>query len=191
MSTRVNAANRTVLTVLGLFLLAAGVVGLIVSLGGYGAARSTGPVLPEQVRSFAAEQPWFWWAVAAGCGVVALLALRWLLAQLSTDRVGHLDLTEDDREGLTTLHAGAVTAAVEAEVRAVRGVSGASAHLRGQGRQRLALTVDLTDRADIAEVRRHLEEETVPHLRQALDDPAFGVEIELRPGARESTRDLR
>ncbi|MCP5915823.1 hypothetical protein NL317_27785, partial [Klebsiella pneumoniae] len=84
------------------------------------------------MRDVAREQPWFWWAVAGGCVVLALLGLRWLLAQLNTDRVGKLDLTTDDRDGLTTVHAGALTEAVETEAAAVRGVAGASASLRDQ-----------------------------------------------------------
>jgi hypothetical protein len=39
------------------------------------------------MRAFAQDEPCFWWAVAGGCLIISLLALRWLLAQLHTDRV--------------------------------------------------------------------------------------------------------
>ncbi|QDB78375.1 alkaline shock response membrane anchor protein AmaP [Georgenia wutianyii] len=188
MSTRVDGANRAVLTLLGLALLAAGVLGLVLSLGGFGTDLAASPVLPDQLSRLAADTSWFWPVVAAACLVIALLGLRWLLAQLRTDRVTRLDLTQDPRDGLTTLHAGALIDAVEDEAGALRGVTGASAHLRGEDHPRLDLTVDLSDRADVAEIRAQLEELVIPHLRQAADAPDLAVDIVLRPGKGRSTR---
>jgi hypothetical protein len=180
MSSRVNAVNRTVAALLGLVLLAAGGFGLAVSFGAFGNSRQ--PVIPQPMRHYAKDQSWFWWAVAAVCLLLALLGLRWLLAQLQTDRVSRLDLTTDDRDGRTTVHTSALTDAVEAEVESLRGVSGASAHLLDRRGQRLTLAVDLTDYADIAEIRHLLEDRVVGHARQAIDDPDLPVDIELRPG---------
>lgn len=183
MTTGPNRTNRAALTVLGLLLLAAGVVGLVLSLGGFGAERAASAVLPEPVRTFAAENPWFWWVAAALAVLVALLGLRWLLAQTRTDRIGGLDLTTDSDDGLTTVPAGAVADAVEAEAEAIRGVEGATAHLREHGgTTRLDLAVDLADHADLEQVRAGLEDDVVPHVRQALDRPDLPVVIELRPG---------
>ncbi len=95
--------------------------------------------------------------------------------------MGRLDLTADERDGLTVVHGGALTDAVEDEATALRGVSGASAHLRDSHGRRLSLTVDLSDHADIAEVRDALEGRVVGHARQAVDDPDLPVDIELRP----------
>jgi hypothetical protein len=190
MSSRVNGVNRTVLGLLGLVLLAAGGLGLALSFGAFG--DSGQPLLPQGMRDYAQDQSWFWWAVAAACLVVALLGLRWLFAQLATDRVGRIDLTTDDRDGLTTVHGSALTDAVEAEAENLRGVVGASAHLLDRRGRRLTLTVDLAEYADIAEVRDSLEDRVVAHARQAVDDPALPVDVELRPGAaRSATRSLR
>lgn len=190
MSSRVNGVNRGLVGLLGLVLLTAGGLGLALGFGAFGNGRH--PLLPQPMRNFAQDQPWFWWAVAAGSLVLALLGLRWLLAQLHTDRVSRMDLTADDRDGLTTVHASALTDAVEAEAEAVRGVAGASAQLRDQRGRRLALAVDLADHADIAEVRRILEERVVSHARQAVDDPELPVDIQLRPGrARTTGRSVR
>jgi hypothetical protein len=190
MSPRVDAVNRTVLTLLGLVLLAAGGLGLAYSFGAFGEGEH--PVVPQGMRDFAQDQGWFWWAVAGGCLLIALLALRWLLAQLHTDRVGRVDLTTDDRDGLTTLSAGALTEAVESETQQLRGVVGASAHLRERRGRRLLLDVDLAEYADIAEVRQSVEDRVVAHARQAVDDPDLPVDVELRPSAsRSGGRGLR
>ncbi len=46
--------------------------------------------------------------------------------------------------------------------------------------------------ADLAEVRHSLEDRTVPHARQALDDPDLPVDIQLRPDrTRSGGRGLR
>lgn len=188
MSRRVDTANRTVLALLGLVLLGGGAVGLAASFGSFG---DPPPVLPGTARRFEDQQPWFWWAVAGVCLLVALLALRWLLAQLHTDRVTRLDLTRDDREGRTVVHAGALTAAVEEQAQSLRGVVGASARLVEARDRRLTVAVELADHADVAEVRRTLEDRVVAHARQAVDDPDLPVDIELRPGRRSGSRGLR
>lgn len=190
MSARVNGLNRSLLTLLGVLLLAAGGLGLAYSFGAFGDGRH--PLVPEGMRGFAADQPWFWWAVAGACLLIALLGLVWLLAQLRTDRVGELDLTTDDRDGLTTLHGGALTDAVETETQQLRGVVGASAHLRDRRGRRLLLGVDLAEYADIAEVRSAVEDRVITHARQAVDDPDLLVDVELRPSAsRSGGRELR
>lgn len=181
MTTRSNGVNRTGLTLIGLLLAAAGVSGLLLSTGVFGPDLVSSPVLPDLVRRFAADTPWFWWAAAAVCLLLALLGARWLLAQLRTDRSGQMDLTTDPTDGLTHLHAGALTAAVEDDTATIRGVTGASAHLVDHRGQRLQLVVDVADYADITDVRAGLEEQVVPHLRQALDTD-LPVDIELRPG---------
>ena len=183
MSSRANAINRVVLTVLGLVLLAAGGLGLALSVGAFGARRATYPVLPQAVSTFPDGRPWFWWAVAGALLVTAVLALLWLLTQLKTDRTSRLDRTTDARDGLTTLHAGALTSAVEDEALGIRGVTSASAHVREHRGPHVYLSVELADSADIGEVRDRLEQDLVTHLRQGVGDPSFPVTIELRPGS--------
>lgn len=183
---RVNAANRTVLALLGIVLLAAGVVGLII---GFGIRTLVGLRLPEPGQPIAADQlltaandsPWFWWVVAAASLLVALLALRWLIAQLATDRVRHLDLTENDRDGTTTLSATAVADGAADDAKLVPGVDNASAHLRVRPPQQLVLTVDVALYADLSAVRAQLEETAISNTRHVLDNPDLPVHIELRP----------
>ena len=183
MSSRANVVNRTVLIVLGLLLLAAGGLGLALSVGAFGAWRSSYPVLPREVSTFPDGRPWFWWAVAGVFLLVAVLALLWLLAQLRTDRTNRLDRTTNARDGYTMLHASALTHAVEDEALGIAGVTSASAHVREHRGQHVFLRVELADSADIGEVRARLENEVVVHLREGVGDPRFPVTIELRPGA--------
>jgi hypothetical protein len=184
----VDTANRTGLLILGLLLTAAGVLGLVLGYGGFGADRAGSPVLPVAWRERAALEPWWWWVLAAAALLVALVGLRWLLAQLRTDRVGRLELPPAGRDGRTVLHAGALCDAVAADARTVPGVDGASARLSGERRHRLHLTVDLTDRADVAEVWRDLAGQTVPRARRVAGDPGLPVDVELRPGRRTGPR---
>ena len=188
MSTGPARTNRVVLALLGLLLLAAGVLGLLLSYAVLD-RRATGPVLPRQVRTFAGDNPWFWWLLALAALLVALLGLRWLLAQARTNRVASLDLTTDSRDGITTVPAGVITDAVEKEAADIAGVEGATARLRShRGGSRLDLTATLTHRADLAHVRARLEGEVVTHVRQALDRPDLPVLIELHPEARPRRR---
>ena len=183
MSSRANVINRLVLTVLGLFLLAAGGLGLALSVGAFRAGRATYPVLPQGVSTFPDGRPWFWWAVAAMLLLIAMLALLWLLTQFKTDRTSRLDRTTNARDGYTKLHASALTNAVEDEALGIPGVTNMSASVHEHRGQHVFLRVELADFADIAEVRARLENEVVAHLREGVGDPDFPVTIELRPGA--------
>lgn len=184
MRTRADTANRIVLFLLGVLLTAAGGLGLALSLGAFEDVRASSPVLDEEVRNFPDEHPWFWWAVAGAALLVALLAALWLLAQLRTSRSSRLDCTTEPREGYTTLHAGALTKAVEDEVGGLRGVTGASARVTDRRNQVLMLTVDMTDTSDIDKLRTRLENHVVAHVREVVGDPEFPVDIELRPDIR-------
>ncbi len=178
-----NRLNRTLIALLGLLLLAAGVLTLIRSFGGFGPDLADDPLLSGAETLFAERtSPWFWIAVAAVAALLALLALRWLLAQLRTDRIGMMHLEPDVRRSATTLHPSAVTTAVCEEIESYRGVRAASARLLHDPRTPdLVLDVDLDDRADLTATRRRIETEAVEHTRTALDLPALPTRLTLRP----------
>ncbi len=181
----VNLANRTVLVLLALLLLAAAVVGLAIGFqvraAGVTLPGSNDPVLSTKQLTAANDSAWLWWVIAAVCLVIALLALRWLLAQFATDRAGHLDLTDNYREGTTTLTAAAIGDAVAAEAKTYPGIEDASAHLRERPGRTLVLTVDIAQYADLNTVRTRLEQDAVAHVRHAIDEPDLPVHIEFRP----------
>ena len=187
---KVDGVNRVVLLILALVLVAAGVIALLVGFNLFFLAPDSA-VLPGSATSWVAQQPWFWWVLAAVGLVLALLALRWLIAQLTTDGVGSLDVTHGSGQGgRTTVRSSGVTEAVEDDAESILGVERASARMAGHEAHRLELTVTLSSDADIPRVRRELEERTVAHVRQALDDPSLPVQLELRPSAQAVSRSL-
>jgi hypothetical protein len=184
-------ANRVVLALLGLLLLAAGAAGLAAGLGLFGDDVRAGPVIPSSTRDWVSRHDWFWILVAAGCILVALLALRWLFAQTASSRIGELELESDRRHGWTIVAARAVTGAVADEIDSYRGVSGTSAYLLGsRGTPTLLVHATLDGRADPAEVRTRIQTDAIAHARQALETPDLPVRLELRLAAA-SRRDMR
>ena len=175
--------NRLLVALLGLLLLAGGVLALVRSFGGFGARLADDRLLTDAQTRFAERtSPWFWVAVAAVALLVALLALRWLLAQLRSDRIGDIELEPDPRTGATTLHPGAVTAAVCEEIESYRGLRRARPRLlHDQPHPDLVLDLDLDDRAHLPATRRRIESEAVPHTLQALGLGHLPTRLTLRP----------
>ncbi|MBA2699773.1 MAG: alkaline shock response membrane anchor protein AmaP [Nocardioidaceae bacterium] len=187
MNSGVDRVNRTLLVMVGLLLLLAAVAALALGWGWFGGTTAGEPVIPDAFSTFIRNNPWYWWAVAALCVVVALLMLRWMIAQLHTSRLTHLDVEADRRDGETVLQAGAIADAVENEVNGFLGVSGASMRLLGTpSNHRHQLIVVLDERADIDAVRSRLSRQTVPNFRQALafDDPRLDIRLVLAPRQR-------
>lgn len=187
MTSRIDRVNRILLAVVGLVLVVGGAMALALGIGLFGSSHAHHPVIPDGLTTFIRDNPWYWWAVAAVCIVVALLMLRWLTAQLHTNRLSHLNVEPVRRDGETVLQAGAISDAVEHEVKSFSGVSGASMQLLGQpSSHRHQLTVALDERADINAVRSRLTRQTVPNLRRALDfeDSQLDIRLTLPPRSR-------
>ncbi len=191
MTSRIDRINRALLCLVGLVLVVAGI--LVIALGAsvFGSERADNPVIPAGLTTFIDDNPWYWWAVAGASIVVGLLMVRWLIAQLHTSTLSHLDVEPDRRDGETVLEASAISDAVEHEVNAISGVRGASMQLLGKpSNHRHKLTVFLDERADINAVRSRLSRETVPHLRQALDfdEPQLDIRLDLPARRRRRVR---
>lgn len=185
MNPHADRGNRTVLSLIGLLLTIGGGLGVALSYGAFGTGRANRPVLTPAVRDFVHRNSgWFWPVVAAAAVVLALIALRWLLAQLGTDRVGQLSLEPDPRSGTTTLQAGALTSAVTDEVESYRGVRRASARLTSDPRNPdMILTVAVNDRADLGALRARIEEHAVAHVRQASGRESLPVRLQIQLAA--------
>lgn len=187
MNSPIDRINRTLLVLAGLLLTAAGVAVLAQGLGFFGTRNAHKPVLPGTWSTFIRDNPWYWWAVAALCVVVALLMLRWLIAQLHTNRLNHLNVEPDNRDGETILHAGAIADAVEHEAQGYPGVNTATMRLRGTpSSHRHQLTVVLDARADLDALRTRLNHRTIPNFRQAMDfeHPTLDIRLVLAPRKR-------
>ena len=152
-------------------------------------SRADRMVIDQQVGDFAADNAWFWPAVAVAAAILGLLSLRRLFLQTTGTKVGRLHLESDRAHGTTAVSAGAVADAVTEEVRGYRGVDRADAEVRG-GAPEMVLTAALDGRVPAGAVTARLLDDAVPHTRQALDRPDLPVRVQLRLASR-SRRDLR
>lgn len=173
--------NRGVLLLVGLLLLGAGILGLVVSFGGFGTRTQHTPVLDPAARSFAAAHDWFWLALAVGVLVVVILTLLWLRAQLSTTRVRTITLEGDRSHGATSLAAAAVERACAEELQSHRGIGRARAVMLGDVYdQRIALFVSLDGRESLQVVDDVVLAQVLPKIRQALEAPELPMRIEYK-----------
>lgn len=173
--------DRFLVLLFGVLLTAAGVLALLVGLGVFGARLRDQSVLDNVVSDFVGRNGQWLWPVLALVGLLlGLLALRWLIKQLTPTAVRDLQLEPAATDGHTDLSGSALTSAVSQEIRGYRGVTGASARLTGeQTDPQLVLRVQLDRRADVAAVRDRISERAIAHARQALDDPQLPVQLDL------------
>lgn len=181
MTGRVDRLNRAVLTLLGLALLATGAYGLARGYGAFGDISAHEPVLTDDVRSFVSRNAGWFWPVAAMVSVlVAWLGLRWLVAQLHAPAVHRLPVRADG-PGRTDLVAAGAAAALAADIEEYPGVRGARARVVGDDPSpEIDLTVDVGDDADVAVVRRRIEEHALARFRTALDLTEVRTRLHVR-----------
>jgi hypothetical protein len=181
MDRHASRLNHVCLALLGLVLLAAGLVGLARGLGAFGRDAAADPLITDAMRRYAAEQDWFWPVVTGVGAVLAVLGLAWLLAQARSERLPGLALEPDPSAGATRVSERAVTAALEEEIAEYPGVRSVRAHLLGSSaRPRLNLNVAYGGRADLDALRRRIREEAVPRLRVALERDSLPAVVKLR-----------
>ncbi|HEX8092760.1 alkaline shock response membrane anchor protein AmaP [Jatrophihabitans sp.] len=186
-----DRTNRAMLILFAVALIAAGVAGALAGFGAFGRATKHEVLVSDQLSDyFGRHGDWLWPVIAAVAAIIALLALRWLLALLfSTDRAGDLPLTGDRSAGRTTLSAAALTDAVAEEIGSYPGVHAAKARLIGDPlAPTLVITATLEESADLPGLRRRIESNAVRHARQALDDPGLPVQLDLTMTSRQAQR---
>ena len=100
-----DRTNRVALTLFGLLVLIAGAAGMTASTGVFGAAFSKRTLFANRVSTYIGHHGTWLWAAAAGvCLLIALAALRWIVALLvSTDRAGDIPIPVRTQEGTTIL----------------------------------------------------------------------------------------
>lgn len=181
---RLDALNRSVLTVVALLIGAAGVYGLLRGADAFGERAAHEPLLWDDLRRFVNDNTWwFWLVVAVASLLIAWLAWRWLRAQLlPTPSLDRLPLGKR-REGVTTLSAAAVSDAVRRELESHPDVTSARVRLVGSP-ENLALDIRaaVAGAGDHEAVRRLIEDEVLAHARQALEVPHLGAVVRLRLG---------
>ncbi|MEU3647146.1 alkaline shock response membrane anchor protein AmaP [Lentzea sp. NPDC034063] len=167
--------NRFLLGLLGLVLALAGASALAVHYG-----------FVPQVDRFAALIPgtalpptWVLWVIAAAAVVVALLCLRWLTAQIPRRKVASWRWA--DEAGATRITTATATAPFAEEITAYPGVRKVEAALTGpHTAPRLALVVRAHGDADLRGIRRRIDDEGLPRLREALATPDLHATVEFR-----------
>lgn len=179
--------NRGLLAVLGIVLVVVGLGALAVSLGRLPLLDPTAPLVTPPSPA----PGWLPWAGTAAGVVVGLLALRWLVAQarrrpraatweLPRDRSGPEGPTA---AGRTRIGSSAALEPLLDELESLATINRARGRLLGDAaRPDLLLEVTLTDDADPAAVRAHVDEQALPRLRTALDLGALPTRLLLRVG---------
>ncbi|MBB3663170.1 MULTISPECIES: alkaline shock response membrane anchor protein AmaP [Prauserella salsuginis group] len=178
--------NRSVLALFGLVLIAAGGFAVATHFGWLTLFGPDTRLVPGTAR----PPTWALYVAAAAGVVVALLALAWLLAQLA--RKPATTTWRFEREpaaGTTELAASTAVEPLLAELEAYDGVAAARGTLAGrQGSPVLTLVVTAEADADPAEIRRRLESEGLPRLRQALELDTLPTRAEFRFSTSTSSR---
>jgi hypothetical protein len=172
MSSTPDALNRTVFTLLGVILIAAGAYGVARGYGAFGSTQAQEPLLTAGITGFFGRiDNWFWPLVALVALILAYLAYRWLKAQLTpTPSVAELDLTRDPAEGRTTLRASGLTSALSDDIEQDPAVRSARVRMREDGRRpEVDVDVDVMDDAGLSEVRQRLESGALARFSSALE----------------------
>ncbi len=177
-----DRTNRTALTLFGLLILLAGAVGLTVSIGVFGQSFSHRALFANRVSTYVGHHgSWVWPAAAAVCLLIALAALRWIVALLvSTDRAGDIHVPVASQDGTTILQTTALTGAVTREISTYHGVAAAKARIIGEAvAPTIVLEVTASQSASLHVLHHRIEAEAVTHVRQALGQADLPVELNL------------
>lgn len=167
--------NRVLLGLVGSVLLIAGGAAVAVHLGFVPAVDRDAAL----VRSTAVPPTWVLVVVAVVAVVVALLCLRWLAAQVPRRRVTVWRWA--DEAGATRITTATATAPFAEEVAGYPGVRKVDAALTGpHAAPHLALVVRAHGDADLRAIRRRIDDEGLPRLRQALGTPGLDATVEFR-----------
>jgi hypothetical protein len=186
-----DRTNRTMMLLLALLLIAAGLDAGAASIGAYGPATQHSLLMANPTGKFIGAHGDWLWPVAAVAGlIVALLALRWLIALLlSTDRSGDLLISSGGQAGQTILASGALTDAVVEEIESYRGVSSARARLLGDPEEpRLVVTAALEESADFTALRQRIETGALSNARHALGQLSLPTQLDLTITTKRSAR---
>jgi hypothetical protein len=186
-----DRTNRTMLLLFALLLIAVGLDAGAASIGAYGTHTQHSLLMANPTAHFIGSNgAWLWPVAAVAALIIALLALRWLLALLfSTDRSGDLAIQSSSGAGRTTLANGALTDAVVGEIEGYRGVNSARARLIGDAEDpELVVTAGLEESADFTALRQRIETEALTHARQALGNMALPTQLDLTITTKRASR---
>lgn len=186
------------LTLLGLVLLAAGVLTILLVAGVFGANRRLRPVLDPMVAEALAAQPTVTRLVAAALGVLlVVLGLVWAARALRPE--SRPDLVVDDGAGTEIrIDATAAADAVADGALALPGVTRARARMVGSSARPAVRAVVWVDEdaegslaGTVAEICRRLDAEVLVQVRDSLGLADLPVAVRLELEARRPDRGHR
>lgn len=174
--------QRFATVLVGLLLLAAGVLALVLSLGVFGVYRAQRPVVDPIALDWMAANPTPARWILLGVGVVLfVLGLMWAVRALRPEPRPDVLLSESPGQRLTVEHQ-AISDAVRRDAESIDGVSRARVRLVGDARRpALRLTLFLSEGTDVREVWAEVDGRVLARARQAFDVSALptAVRVEL------------
>jgi hypothetical protein len=177
---RSAGGDRTLTIILGLVLLAAGVLAALVGFGVFGSYRAQRPLIDPMITSWFAQHSTAGRWIAIGVGVVLLLlGLWWAARSLRPEPRPDVTLSESPGERLTVEHA-AICDAVRHDAETVSGVSRARVRLVGTSeRPALRLNLSLVEGSDVRDVWAELDARVLARARQAFGVSALPSAVRL------------
>ena len=183
-----TVANRLLLGLTGLVLLA---VGLAVLSGGLGHWPYDSPhdvLLSAAARRRYRGESWWWPTVIAVLGGVVLGALWWLLAQLRDRRVRQIGVDSGDGQGVV-LRGRALEDIIAAETEGLPGVAHAHVALIAPGDAPTArLILALAPHADPGAILTNLDGHVLERARTSADLSDLPAEARLRAVSHRAAR---
>lgn len=188
---RSAASDRSTVALIGLVLLALGVLVTLLSLGVFGSARAGRPLIDPIALDALRAQALVAQIVALVVGLLLLvLGLRGVVRSLSPEPRPDLVL-EHGRDTAISISSSAAADALGAQAGAVPGVSRARVRVVGtEAAPALRVTAWLDEDADVREVCRRLDEEVIGRARTSFGLSAVPValRLELDTGAPDGPR---
>ncbi|WP_232662030.1 alkaline shock response membrane anchor protein AmaP [Pseudonocardia sp. TRM90224] len=177
---RSAARDRSLVVLIGLVLLAAGVLVALLSYGVFGVPRASRPLLDPMIVDALRAQPLAARITAIVVGaLLALLGLLWAAGSVRPERRPDLVL-EAGAETSIVVSSGAAADAVATEARRLPGVAKARARLVGPATApALRVTLWLADDADVAQVLRRFDDEVLGTARESLGITTLPVGVLL------------
>ena len=176
-----DRANRALLTLFGLLILAVGVAAMTASVGAWGQSLAHNFLFGNRVSAYIGQHSWVWYAAAGVCLLIIGAALRWIVALLiSTDRAGDIPVPVATREGTTILRPAALTGALTREIGTYRGVEAVHGRIIGEGgAPEIVLAVTATQATDLHALYERIETEALAHARQVLGKSDLPIQLDL------------
>jgi len=184
-----DRTNRFGLALFGLVVLVIGAAAMCASVGVFGHTFAHHTLFANQVSRYVGHHGGWVWPAAAGVSlVIAVVALRWILALLvSTDRAGDIPVPVATSDGTTILQPAAITGALAREISTYHGVDRAHGRIIGDGgAPEIVLEVTAKPASDLHALYQRIEAEALAHARQALDKDGLPIKLDLDVARRAS-----